>query len=198
MIISDKQREANRQNAQHSTGPKTTEGKAAIRFNALTYGLRTRSTPRGRKRRGLLPALGRVVSRLATSNPHRTVLPGNPGHLPMVAQAGCRKRAADLRRHGIRRKTARHVGVRCQTTRATGALLPHRHRGHEAVTKGAQPATGPPAAARPNGATRVSAGSPVSRPAAYVPRLRDVGGHGGPPGLLCSHHPRHPLAICPP
>ena len=44
MVISDKQREANRQNAQHSTGPKTPEGKAAIRFNALTYGLRIRST----------------------------------------------------------------------------------------------------------------------------------------------------------
>jgi hypothetical protein len=44
MIISDKQHEANRKNAQHSTGPKTPEGKQAIRFNALTYGLRTRST----------------------------------------------------------------------------------------------------------------------------------------------------------
>jgi len=41
MLISKKQQEANRQNAQHSTGPKTPEGKAAIRFNALTYGLRT-------------------------------------------------------------------------------------------------------------------------------------------------------------
>ena len=44
MIISEKQQQANRQNAQHSTGPKTPEGKAAIRFNALTYGLRTRAT----------------------------------------------------------------------------------------------------------------------------------------------------------
>jgi hypothetical protein len=44
MIISDKQQQANRQNARHSTGPKTPEGKAAIRFNALTYGLRTRAT----------------------------------------------------------------------------------------------------------------------------------------------------------
>lgn len=43
-IISQKQHQANRQNAQHSTGPKTPEGKAAIRFNALTYGLRTRAT----------------------------------------------------------------------------------------------------------------------------------------------------------
>src|SRR5271165_7577790 len=44
MLISDKQHQANRKNAQHSTGPKTPEGKAAIRFNALTYGLRTRAS----------------------------------------------------------------------------------------------------------------------------------------------------------
>ena len=44
MIISKKSQEANRQNAQHSSGPKTPEGKAAIRFNALTFGLRTRTT----------------------------------------------------------------------------------------------------------------------------------------------------------
>jgi hypothetical protein len=44
MIISDKQQQANRQNAQKSTGPVTPQGKEAIRFNALTYGLRTRET----------------------------------------------------------------------------------------------------------------------------------------------------------
>ena len=43
MIISDKQQKANRQNAQHSTGPVTPEGKAAVRLNALKYGLRARS-----------------------------------------------------------------------------------------------------------------------------------------------------------
>ena len=43
MLISEKQQEANRQNAQHSTGPKTEEGKAAVRLNALTYGLRARN-----------------------------------------------------------------------------------------------------------------------------------------------------------
>lgn len=43
MIISAKQQEANRQNAQQSTGPRTAEGKAAVRLNALTYGLRARS-----------------------------------------------------------------------------------------------------------------------------------------------------------
>jgi|HubBroStandDraft_4_1064222.scaffolds.fasta_scaffold51979_2 hypothetical protein len=42
MIISDKQQEANRRNAQHSTGPKTPDGKAAMRLNALKYGLRAR------------------------------------------------------------------------------------------------------------------------------------------------------------
>jgi len=44
MLISQKQHQANRSNAQHSTGPTTPAGKAAIRFNALTYGLRTRAT----------------------------------------------------------------------------------------------------------------------------------------------------------
>src|SRR5271165_2028654 len=44
MLISDKQHEANRRNAQHSTGPTTPAGKEAFRFNALTYGLRTRAS----------------------------------------------------------------------------------------------------------------------------------------------------------
>ena len=43
MLISDKQQAANRQNAQKSTGPKTPEGKEAVRFNALTWSLRARS-----------------------------------------------------------------------------------------------------------------------------------------------------------
>jgi len=43
MLISDKQKAANRENAQHSSGPKTPEGKAAVRFNALTWTLRARS-----------------------------------------------------------------------------------------------------------------------------------------------------------
>jgi len=44
MLISDKQHEANCKNAQHSSGPTTPEGKAAVRLNALTHGLRARST----------------------------------------------------------------------------------------------------------------------------------------------------------
>jgi len=44
MLISDQQHQANQQNAQHSTGPTSAEGKAAVRLNALTYGLRARST----------------------------------------------------------------------------------------------------------------------------------------------------------
>ncbi len=44
MLVSDKQHEANKQNAQKSCGPKTPEGREAIRFNALTFGLRTRAT----------------------------------------------------------------------------------------------------------------------------------------------------------
>jgi hypothetical protein len=38
-VTSDKQTQANRQNALKSTGPKTLEGKAAVRHNALKHGL---------------------------------------------------------------------------------------------------------------------------------------------------------------
>ena len=42
-MISNKQLEANRRNAALSTGPRTEEGKAAVRLNALQHGLRARS-----------------------------------------------------------------------------------------------------------------------------------------------------------
>ena len=43
MLISNKQHEANCKNAQQSSGPITLEGKAAVRLNAVTHGLRART-----------------------------------------------------------------------------------------------------------------------------------------------------------
>ncbi len=43
MLISEKQHQANCQNAQHSTGPTSEAGKAAVRYNALSWGLRARA-----------------------------------------------------------------------------------------------------------------------------------------------------------
>ena len=42
-MASAKQIEANRRNALKSTGPRTPQGKAAVRFNALRYGIRART-----------------------------------------------------------------------------------------------------------------------------------------------------------
>jgi hypothetical protein len=41
-MTSERQKAANRANALHSTGPKTQEGKAVVRLNALRHGLLTR------------------------------------------------------------------------------------------------------------------------------------------------------------
>jgi hypothetical protein len=41
-MTSERKKAANRANALHSTGPKTSEGKAAVRLNALRHGLLTR------------------------------------------------------------------------------------------------------------------------------------------------------------
>ena len=41
-MTSEKQKASNRRNAQHSTGPKTVEGKAAISMNAIKHGLSAR------------------------------------------------------------------------------------------------------------------------------------------------------------
>jgi hypothetical protein len=43
-MTSKKKAGANRQNALKSTGPKTSEGRAAVRLNALTHGLLSQQT----------------------------------------------------------------------------------------------------------------------------------------------------------
>jgi hypothetical protein len=49
-MATPKQNQANRQNAQRSTGPRSAEGKAASRFNALKTGIdaKAQGTPAGR------------------------------------------------------------------------------------------------------------------------------------------------------
>jgi hypothetical protein len=74
MLISEKEQKANRHNVQSSTGPKTGvpsgSGKDAVRFNALTWGLRARQLLIGiRRPRGLSTTLGRAGCRVAAANP---------------------------------------------------------------------------------------------------------------------------------
>ena len=134
MITSEKSQQSNRQNARHSTGPKTPEGKAAIRFNALIYGLRTRATILERENaRGLLPALGRIGSRMATPKPHRTLLPGN-----MVTSQWLLKRVAESERKVYEfiefgEKQFVMLGYVSKQRAQLGALLSHRRPGLEAA-----------------------------------------------------------------
>src|ERR1022692_3847223 len=190
MLISDKQQEANRQNAQQSTGPKTPEGKAAVRLNALTYGLRARN---------LIPP---------TKTPRNTSISGPiskpSGHWEVdicsrcirsvrfwVARAVCQKREAHLSVRNVNRETVRLTRPRFHATCPPGALLHERHAGIEAVTKGAAgPAKGAAGAASATRASRKTSGS--------APCLCDVGGHRGPSSLLFPRHPRYRVSNLPP
>src|SRR5688500_18959749 len=77
-MATDKQIAANRRNAQNSTGPKTPEGRAAVRFNALRHGLDAAST--------LIPGESRLaLSRLRQAFYHQ-YNPQNAGEEALVAQ----------------------------------------------------------------------------------------------------------------
>ena len=153
MLISDKQHQANRQNTQHSTGPTSPAGKAAIRFNALTYGLRTRAS--------ILPDENAAdYSQLwdeleADWQPQTRTERCYPETI--VTSQWC---SSGWPRANCASTRASHSA---NTTRATGAAFPHRHRGHEAV---AESAAGPPVATRE---TRADAGSQARRTARSPP-----------------------------
>ena len=66
-MTSERQRAANQANARHSTGPKTPEGKAAVRLNAFRHGLLARDVvlPEedfGRLRGSPEPGSGRALA----------------------------------------------------------------------------------------------------------------------------------------
>jgi hypothetical protein len=64
-MTSEKQLQANRRNAQKSTGPNTSEGKAAVRHNALKHGLLAEDVLLPREDRDELRELGeRLVAEL--------------------------------------------------------------------------------------------------------------------------------------
>jgi hypothetical protein len=64
-----KQFEANRRNAQKSTGPQTPEGKAAVSMNALRHGLRARTVVLPGKNREEFTQLATISKSNGIPNP---------------------------------------------------------------------------------------------------------------------------------
>jgi hypothetical protein len=190
MVISDKQQEANRQNAQHSTGPNTPEAKAAVRLNALTYGLRARDL--------ILPNEDSEEYKQLWADLEAEWQPQNRTermHLEqmstsqwLLARFAKSERRIYVCETSVEKQLALLDRVSTQT-RAPGAFLHHRHAGIEAVTKGA-PGPAPAAADRANRASRRSAGFEASRAKGSAPGLSDVARHRGPSGPLLPRHTR--------
>jgi hypothetical protein len=175
MIISEKQQEANRKNAQHSTGPATPAAKEAIRFNALTFGLRTRAS--------ILPDENAAEYSQLWDEMEADWQPQTRTERlyleTMVTSQWLLKRVAE-------------------SEQKIYVFIPHRHRGYETVAKRA---AGPvPAAAHPNPSRKIRARASceAGRVTRSATSLCDVGSNPGPFGLLRSGRPRYPLAICPP
>lgn len=79
-MTSDKQAQANRRNALKSTGPKTPEGKAAVRHNATKHGLLSRETLLPGEDEEALQALGETPEGRAPARGRARESPRRPDH----------------------------------------------------------------------------------------------------------------------
>jgi hypothetical protein len=190
MLISDKQQEANRQNAQHSTGPKTPEGKAAVRLNALTYGLRARSLLIPAKPRGIQATLGDLVAEWQPQTRTERMLPGTDGRLQWLLARMAKARSRIYEHEICRRKQLPcWIGApRNAYAWSVPSLLPCGNCKQLQKERRAR---------RPQPVEPKQTAQSAPPPVPPSP-LCDVGSHRGPSGLLCPRFPRYPLAACPP
>src|ERR1039458_4941 len=189
MIISDKNHESNRRNAQHSTGPTTPEGKKAASLNAVTYGLRTRSliihgeniADYWRLWDGLetewqpeTPTEPLYLEGMSPPQWQPAPLPEQAERAPGAAGREGQKRGTGLRDQPADAGTVRSAGPHRQALHAPGAFLHHCHARIEAVTKGAQS----------QASRRGQANQSIRDSASSAPKRRDVGSYRGPTSLL--------------
>ena len=158
MLISAKQHEANRQNAQHSTGPKTPEGKEAVRDNALTYGLRTRHMILPNENLHHYLALFDAFEaeyRPCTRTEWCYLETIITSQWLLVRLAASERQICEDRPSG--QTAISIIGQRLQTPRAARTRLPQRNRRPEASPKRT------PRAARPGRRTRAAIHAPAVR-----------------------------------
>src|SRR5207253_6989284 len=129
-----KQIEANRRNALLSTGPKTPEGKAAVRLNASVTAFAHRRASR-RERRGLSATLRRSGSRMAAANADLTALCRTDGGLAMETEAHGNRRNKSLGTKVRRQKPDPAAGPALASGVPPGALFHQSTTGTRAAPK---------------------------------------------------------------
>src|SRR3982750_4131324 len=121
---------ANRRNAQHSTGPRTAEGKAKSRYNAVKHGLRSRSDDLVLPHEDpaeLEAKIGRWVEQLAPRNEPERDLVEQAARLSWMLRRAQRHEAALLSRR-VRKATEPGQAHSLEAAWALGRrllLLPH-------------------------------------------------------------------------
>ena len=143
-MTSEKKAEANRRNALKNTGPKTPEGKAAVRLNALKHRPPLGGDSLAGRGRGSAEGAGRISEGRASAGWRVGEPPDRSGGRRLLEAPACRQARGRHLRRG-----SRHLQTGAgDSPRAWSNLLPRDHEGRDAFSElsryesrhGAQPA----------------------------------------------------------
>ena len=198
MLISNKQHEANCKNAQQSSGPVTPEGKAAVRLNALTHGLRARTMILSNEKAEEYDYLWcQLVTEWQPETPTERLYLETAATSQWLLARVARSERTIYELFNVEfdekyyRQLALVVKQRTQLERSFRTALQDLKTAQK--ERRAQPQAQPVQATAKPAKTAAAQPAPVSRA-----RLRDERPSRTPANFLRSHQSRHPLAFYPP